>query len=97
MSTWSLTSLTPCQPSQNSKKDVDYADTVSAKLLTMLTPIPNFEGYTQILKDQSRKKKYFGVFTCPLAVIKKYENGWLHKAKILCPRSRFSLYIWGPG
>ena len=85
MSAWSLARLTPCQPSQNSKKNVDFADTVSAKLLTMLTPIANFEGYTQILKDQSRKKKYFGVFTCPLAVIKNMKMGGYTRLNSVSP------------
>ena len=34
----------------------------------------NFEGFSQILKEQSGEKRYLGVFTIPIAIIKKYEK-----------------------
>ena len=34
----------------------------------------NFEGFSQILNEQSGEKRYLGVFTLPIAINKKYEN-----------------------
>ena len=36
----------------------DYADTLK-----------KFEGFSQILKEQSDEKRYLGVFTHPIAII----------------------------
>ena len=43
----------------------NYADTS----MTMWTLFENFEGFSQILKEQSGKKRYLGVFTHPIAII----------------------------
>ena len=43
----------------------DYVDTTKATH----TLLENFEGFSQILKEQSGEKKYLGVFTNPLAII----------------------------
>ena len=37
--------------------------------MTMWTLFENFEGFSQILKEQSGKKRYLGVFTHPMAII----------------------------
>ena len=57
---------------------VDSADTVSAKSLTTRTLLENLDGFSQILKGHSSEKKYLGVFTYPIALIKKYENWRLY-------------------
>ena len=49
---------------------IDYADTS----MTTWTLFENFEGFSQILKEQSGKKRYLGVFTHPIAIIWKFEN-----------------------
>ena len=49
---------------------VDYADTS----MTTRTLFENFEGFSQILKKQSGKKSYLGVFTHPIAIIWTFEN-----------------------
>ena len=41
---------------------------------TMWTFSENFEGFSQILKEQSGEKRYLGVFTRSIAIIKKYEK-----------------------
>ena len=48
----------------------DYTDTS----MTTRTLFENFESFSQILKEQSGKKMYLGVFTHPIAIIKKSEN-----------------------
>ena len=45
----------------------DYADTS----MTTQTLFENFEGFSQILKEQSGNKMYLGVFAHPIAIIKK--------------------------
>ena len=45
----------------------NYADTDK----TTWTLSVNFEGFSQILKEQSGEKRYFVVFTNPIAIIKK--------------------------
>ena len=44
---------------------LDYADTDK----TTRTLSENFEGFSQILKEQSGEKMYLGVFTNPTAII----------------------------
>ena len=54
---------------------VDYADTVSASTMvsrtykTMRTLVEKFEGFSQILKEQSGEKSYIDVFTRPIAIM----------------------------
>ena len=43
----------------------DYADTS----MTTWTLFENFEGFSKILKEQSGKKRYLGVFTHQIAII----------------------------
>ena len=43
----------------------DYPDTTKTKR----TLLENFEGFSQILKEQSGEKRYLGVFTHPIAII----------------------------
>ena len=43
----------------------DYPDTS----MTTQTLFENFEGFSQILKEQSGKKRYFGVFTHPITIM----------------------------
>ena len=43
----------------------DYADTDK----TLRALLENFEGFSQILKEQSGKKRYLDVFTHPKAII----------------------------
>ena len=43
----------------------DYEDTS----MTTRTLFENFEGFSHILKEQSVKKRYFGDFTHPMAII----------------------------
>ena len=42
--------------------------------MTTQTLFENFEVFSQILKEQSSKKRYLGVFTHPIAIISKFEN-----------------------
>ena len=42
--------------------------------MTNWTLFENFKGFSQILKEQLVKKRYLGVFTYPIAIIKKFEN-----------------------
>ena len=49
---------------------IDYADT--DKITPTLSK--NYEGFPQILKEQSDEKRYLGVFTNPIAIIKKFAN-----------------------
>ena len=42
-----------------------YADTTK----TTRTLLENFEGFSQIPKEQSGKISYLGEFTCPIAII----------------------------
>ena len=52
-----------------------YADTVSTyngyadTIKTTRTLLENFEGFSQIPKEQSGKISYLGEFTCPIAII----------------------------
>ena len=39
------------------------------KSVTKRTLFENFEGFSHILKEQSVKKRYFGDFTHPMAII----------------------------
>ena len=48
------------------------------------TLFENFEGFSQLLKEQSDKKIYLDVFTHSIAIIKKHENRRNLK-KIKCP------------
>ena len=48
----------------------DYADTDK----TTQTLSENFEGFSQILKEQLGEQMYLGVFTSQIAIIWKYEN-----------------------
>ena len=48
----------------------DYADTS----MTTQTLFENFEGFLQMLKEQSGKKRCLGVLTHPTAIIKNFEN-----------------------
>ena len=52
----------------------------------MRTLSENFEGFSEILKEQSGKKSYLGAFTHPIAIIQKYENIRILR-KIVCPRT----------
>ena len=61
---------------------VDYADT----LMTTQTLFENFEGFSQILKEQSGKKMYLDVFTHPIAIIQKIETA-VSKENLGCLRS----------
>ena len=45
----------------------DYTDMEK----TTRTFLENFEGFSQILKEQSEEKMYLSVFTHPIAIIKK--------------------------
>ena len=42
--------------------------------MTTWTLFENFEGFSQILQEQSDKKRYLGVFTHQIAKIEKFEN-----------------------
>ena len=42
---------------------------VSAKSTTTRTLLETFEGFSQILKELSAKKRYLDVFTHPIAII----------------------------
>ena len=44
---------------------VDFADLVFAWLLTLRTPIVDFDGLSQTLKEYSDERKYFDVFVLP--------------------------------
>ena len=68
---WSTTTRRLCQRSQLLCRHVvnKYADTDK----TTQTLLENFEGFSQILKEQSGEKKYLGLFTNPIAIILKYE------------------------
>ena len=48
----------------------NYSDTS----MTTWTLFENFEGFSQILQEQSDKKRYLGVFTHQIAIIEKFEN-----------------------
>ena len=48
--------------------DYDY-DIANNCDKTTRTLSENFEGFSQILKEQSGKKIYFGLFTNPIAII----------------------------
>ena len=48
----------------------DYPDT--DKITQTLSE--NFEGFSQIWKEQSGKKSYLGAFAHPIEIIPKYEN-----------------------
>ena len=55
-------SRTQCRRSQRLRGHInEYADTFE-----------NFEGFAQILKEQSGKKRYLGVFTHTIAIIYKF-------------------------
>ena len=41
---------------------------------TTQTFFENFEGFSQILKEQSGEKSYLCLFANSIAIIKKYEN-----------------------
>ena len=47
----------------------NYTDTVSNMDKTKRTLLKNFEGFSQILKEQLGEKRYLDVFTCPIAII----------------------------
>ena len=53
--------------------------------MTMHTTTANFEGFSQTLKEQSGKIKYYDVFTYPNIHYSnlKYENEGLPKTNIL--------------
>ena len=54
-----MTVQTQCHRSQRLRgHGQDYADTLK-----------KFEGFSQILKEQSDEKRYLGVFTHPIAII----------------------------
>ena len=46
-----------------------------------------FEGFSQILKEQSSKKMYLGVFTHPTEIIKNLKTA-VSKEKFGCPYRR---------
>ena len=48
----------------------DYADTS----MTTPTLFENFEDFSQILNEQSTKKRYLGVFTHPVEIVKNFGN-----------------------
>ena len=48
----------------------DYTDMEK----TTQTFLENFEGFSQILKEQSEEKRFLGVFTNPIVIIQKYET-----------------------
>ena len=50
----------------------------------MHTLLENFEGFSQILKEQSGEKKYLGVFTHPIAIIKNMKMS-VSKEIFACP------------
>ena len=59
-----MTVQTQCHRSQRLRgHGQDYADTLK-----------KFEGFSQILKEQSDEKRYLGVLTNPIEIIKKHEN-----------------------
>ena len=41
---------------------------------TTRTLLENFEGFSQILKEQSGEKRYLGVFTNPIAIFKNMKT-----------------------
>ena len=68
MLVWSLTLQTRCQQSRKlCGHGNDYADTA----MTTRTLLDNLDGFSQILKGHSSEKKFLGVFTYPIALIKK--------------------------
>ena len=69
---WSTTTRRLCQRSQLLCRHLvnKYADTDR----TTQTLLENFEGFSQILKEQSEEKRFLGVFTNPIVIIQKYEN-----------------------
>ena len=79
----------------------DYADTDK----TTRTLSENFEGFSQILKEQSGKKCYFGAFTHPIAIIKNLQISksnekitieYLHENKKVRETVLACLYCIGP-
>ena len=63
MSAWSTTTLTPCHCSQRLRGHM------SALSTTTQTLSENFEGLSQILKEQSGEKRLLDVCTNPMAII----------------------------
>ena len=53
----------------------------------------NFGRLSLTLKEQSSKNKYLSVFTFPIAIFWKVENGVLPKAKVVCLEN-FNLCNW---
>ena len=51
-----------------------YAETVLAKSTTTRKLFAKFEGFSQILKEQSDEKIYLHVFTHPIAKTKNFKN-----------------------
>ena len=47
--------------------------------MTTQTLFENFEGFSQILNEQSGNKMYLGMFTHPIAIIKKFKLQYLKK------------------
>ena len=58
----------------------NYMDTS----MTTQTLFENFEGFSQILNEQSGNKMYLGMFTHPIAIIKKFKTA-VSKEKFECP------------
>ena len=67
----------------------------------MRTLSENFEGFSQILKEQADEKRYWGVFTTPIAVIKNIimsvskEKFAIEYRKQKSLRNRFCLFSYG--
>ena len=55
--------------------------------MTTQTLFENFEGFLQMLKEQSGKKRCLGVLTHPTAIIKNLKTA-VSEEKFGCPRSR---------
>ena len=53
---------------------IDFADLVSAWLLTLRTLIVNFDGLSQTLKEYSDERKYFDVFLYPITFSLTYKK-----------------------
>ena len=62
---------------------VDYADMTMTMYVLCGHYWKNFEGFSQILQEQSGEKRYSGVFTHPKAIILKNMKTRIPKENIL--------------
>ena len=53
------------------RKDTVFAKNVCQRSQRLCGLFENFEGFSQILKEQSGDNSYLDVFTHPIAIIKK--------------------------